>query len=117
VEIAALKIRAFVEGMSPFKRALFALALTAFLVEIVLRLLAPRSRAYARWTTGMEAVGAFWTGVLLSLVYFVSVAGMSLYSRLAGKDPLDRSLRPEPSYWRAHEPNPLGAESAARHQF
>ena len=37
--------------------------------------------------------------------------------RLFGKDPLDRSLAPEPSFWRAHEPNPLGPERAARHQF
>jgi hypothetical protein len=37
--------------------------------------------------------------------------------RLFGKDPLDRSLRPEPSFWRPHEPNPLGPSAAARHQF
>jgi hypothetical protein len=117
VETFALKFQAYVGALSPFKRVVLGLAVTAFLVEITLRLLAPRSRAYARWTAGMEAVGGFWTAILLSVVYFVSVAGMSLYSRLSGKDPLDRSLRPEPSYWRVHEPNPLGAESATRHQF
>ena len=34
-----------------------------------------------------------------------------------GHDPLDRRLAPEPTFWRAHEPNPLGPERAARHQF
>jgi hypothetical protein len=38
-------------------------------------------------------------------------------SRLFGKDLHDRGLAPEPSFWRAHEPNPLGPERAARHQF
>ena len=37
--------------------------------------------------------------------------------RLLGKDPLDRRLKPEPTFWRRHEPNPLGPEAAARHQF
>jgi hypothetical protein len=119
MEIAAFpeRLRAFVGGLSPFKRVVLALALSAFLVEVTLRLVAPRSRTYARWKAGMEAVGGFWTAILLSIVYFVSVAGLNLFSRLSGKDPLDRSLRPELTFWRAHEPNPLGPESAAKHQF
>ncbi len=42
---------------------------------------------------------------------------VGLVMRLFGHDPLDRRLAPEPSFWRAHEPNPLGPERAARHQF
>jgi hypothetical protein len=37
--------------------------------------------------------------------------------RLMGRDPLDRKLDREPSWWRRHEPNPLGPQAAARHQF
>lgn len=55
--------------------------------------------------------------MLLSLVYTLSVGPIGLLIRLFGKDPLDRDLAPEPSFWRAHEPNPLGPERAARHQF
>jgi hypothetical protein len=86
-------------------------------VELGLRYLARKSLAYQRWTRGFEAIGAVWTGVLLAVVYFVTVSLISLAMRLFGKDPLDRSLRPEPSFWRTHEPNPLGPDAAARHQF
>ena len=37
--------------------------------------------------------------------------------RLFGKDPLDRTLAAEPTYWRPHDPNPLGPAAAVRHQF
>ena len=57
------------------------------------------------------------TAVILSVVYALSVGPIGLLTRLFGKDPLDRGLAPEPSFWRAHEPNPLGPERAARHQF
>jgi hypothetical protein len=53
----------------------------------------------------------------LSFVYLLSVGPVGLGMRLFGKDPLDRALTAEPSFWRAHEPNPLGPERAARHQF
>ena len=55
--------------------------------------------------------------MLLSVVYTLSVGPVGLIQRLMGKDPLDRGLAPEPTFWRAHEPNPLGPERAARHQF
>jgi Saxitoxin biosynthesis operon protein SxtJ len=87
------------------------------LVELALRRFAPRSGAYRAWTAFFKGIGAVWTAVLLALVYVLSVGPIGLFMRLAGQDPLDRRLRPEPSFWRAHEPNPLGPERAARHQF
>jgi hypothetical protein len=45
------------------------------------------------------------------------VALVWFFMKLTGKDLLDRKLDPEPSFWRAHEPNPLGPLVAARHQF
>ena len=87
------------------------------LTELAFRGLAPKSAVYARWTAFFKAVGAVWTAVILSLVYLLSVGPVSLGMRLLGKDPLDRSLEREPTVWRSHEPNPLGPEAAARHQF
>jgi hypothetical protein len=99
------------------RKVLLSVAVLVFLTELAFRRFAPRSRAYATWTRGFQAVGRFWTGAILSVVYFVSVAGVSLGMRLFGRDPLDRSLDREPTWWRRHEPNPLGPQAAARHQF
>ena len=54
---------------------------------------------------------------LLAVVYFVSVSVIAMFVKLFAKDPLDRGLEAAPSFWRAHEPNPLGPKAAARHQF
>ena len=94
-----------------------AFAITVVAIELAFRHLAPKSLAYARWTRFFQGIGMVWTAVILAIVYVVSVGPIGLGMRLAGRDPLDRRLAPEPSYWRAHEPNPLGPEKAARHQF
>jgi hypothetical protein len=101
----------------PFRYKLLALAGLVVLVELAFRRLAPRSAAYTRWTAFFEGIGAVWTAVLLGVVYVVAVGPIGLGMRLFGHDPLDRRLTAEPSFWRAHEPNPLGPERAARHQF
>ncbi len=101
----------------PLTRAVLLFACSVVLVELGFRRLAPRSRAYRGWTRFFEAIGVVWTAVLLGLIYFASVSVTSLFVRLFGKDPLDRALRPEPTFWRPHEPNPLGPRAAARHQF
>jgi hypothetical protein len=98
-------------------KVLLALACTLVAVELVLRRVAPRSAAYKRWTAGIEAIGHVWTTVILSIIYILSVGPVSLVTRFILRDPLDRALVPEPSFWRSHEPNPLGARAAARHQF
>lgn len=96
---------------------LLVFATSVVLVELAFRRFAPRSRAYARWTAFFQGIGVVWTAVILSIVYLFSVGPIGLGMRLVGKDPLDRGLAPEPSFWRPHEPNPLGPERAARHQF
>jgi hypothetical protein len=94
-----------------------AFATLVVLVELGFRRFAPKSGAYRAWTRFFEGIGHVWTAVLLGVVYFLSISLVSLGMRLARKDPLDRSLAAEPSFWRAHEPNPLGPRAAARHQF
>jgi hypothetical protein len=101
----------------PLRWKVVALASTVVLVELAFRRLAPRSRAYVRWTAFFQGVGKVWTAVLLAIVYVFSVGPVGLVMRILGHDPLDRRLAAEPSFWRAHEPNPLGPERAARHQF
>ena len=101
----------------PLRWKILAFATTVVVIELAFRYLAPRSRAYVRWTRFFQGIGAVWTAVILALVYVVSVGPVGLVMRLAGHDPLDRRLAPEPTFWRAHEPNPLGPEKAARHQF
>lgn len=107
---------AWVAGL-PLRYKLLGLAATVVLVELVLRRLAPGSRLYAGWKATFEAIGAAWTAVLLALVYLFSVGPVGIVMRLIGHDPLDRRLAAEPSFWRDHQPNPLGIERAARHQF
>ena len=101
----------------PLRWKLVALAALVVLVEVGFRRYAPRSRAYAGWTALFEGIGKVWTALLLAIIYVLSVGPVGLVMRLLGHDPLDRRLAPEPSFWRVHEPNPLGPERAARHQF
>jgi hypothetical protein len=98
-------------------KGLLVFATTVVLIELAFRRLAPGSAAYKRWTAFFEGIGVVWSAVILGLIYFLSVSLTSLGLKLAGKDPLDRTLQPEPSFWRPHEPNPLGPQAAARHQF
>jgi hypothetical protein len=104
-------------GLPTHTKVLLAFATTLFLVELAFRRFAPRSKAYRTWTRGIEAVGAVWTAVLLSVVYLLSVGPVSLFMRAARKDLLDRSPDGAATFWKPHEPNPLGPLAAARHQF
>ena len=101
----------------PLRGKLLVLATLVLVIELAFRHLAPKSRAYARWTAFFTGIGKIWTAVLLAVVYLLSVGPVGLVMRLFGHDPLDRRLAPEPTFWRAHQPNPLGDERAARHQF
>ncbi len=104
-------------GLGPVKRGILAFALTVFALEVVLRTFARGSVVYKLWTRGFEALGHVWSVVILSFIYALSVGPVSLLLRLARKDLLDVRLDAAPSYWKKHQPNPLPAKQAARHQF
>ncbi len=104
-------------ALPTYKQVLLAVATTMFVVELILRRFARGTPLYEKWTAFFEGIGAFWSAIILSLVYFVSVAGIWVFVKLLGKDLLDRRLDEEPSFWRVHEPNPLGPMAASRHQF
>jgi hypothetical protein len=101
----------------PLRWKLLGLATVVMVVELSFRRLAPKSRAYQRWTAFFQGIGKVWTAVILSFVYVLSVGPVGLAMRLFGHDPLDRRLDREASFWRTYLPNPLGIERAARHQF
>lgn len=110
-------LAAWFAARPPLTRAVLVFATAVVLIELAFRRVAPKSVAYKRWTAFFEGIGAVWSGVLLGIIYFFTVSLTSGFMKLMGKDPLDRSLLPQPSFWKAHEPNPLGPEAAARHQF
>ena len=104
-------------GLPLHTKVLLDLATTVLVIELVFRRVAPRSAAYRKWTAAFVVIGSVWTAIILSIVYFVSVSIVGIGMRLLGKDPLDRGLKAEPTFWRMHEPNPLGPRAASRHQF
>jgi hypothetical protein len=71
-------------ALPPHKQVLLGLATTVFLIELALRRFARGTRFYAVWTAAFEAIGAFWSAIILSVVYFVSVALVSLLSKAFG---------------------------------
>jgi hypothetical protein len=103
--------------MSLLKKSVLGFACSVVVIELLFRRLAPKSAAYKRWTRFFEGIGKVWTAVILSIVYVFSVGPVSLVMRLVGRDPLDRKLDHEASFWHTHEPNPLGPAAAIRHQF
>lgn len=102
---------------SLLKKSVLGFACFVVVIELGFRRFAPKSSAYRTWTRFFEGIGKVWTAVILSFVYVLSVGPVGLAMRLLGKDPLDRTLHAEPSFWRTHEPNPLGPAAAIRHQF
>ena len=104
-------------GLPIHKKFFWALIATMVVVEFGVGKIWPKSAFYKKWQHGVEAVGSVWTAVILSIVYALSVGPISLFMKLFGKDPLDRRVEKGRSAWHAHEPNPLGALAAARHQF
>ena len=111
------RVSSWLAALPLHTKVLLGIATTVLVVELLFRRFAPKSAAYRGWTAGVEKVGMVWTAVLLSLVYFTTVAVIGLVMRALGKDPLDRTLADEPTFWRKHDPNPLGPAKAVRHQF
>jgi hypothetical protein len=112
------RLEAWFQRLPLHNRILLTLAVTVFVVELILRTWARHTVVYKRWTAFFQAIGTVWTAVILSFVYFVSVGVVSLFQRTFGQDLLDRRVDDgSPTAWHAHEPNPLGERKAARHQF
>ena len=68
------------------------------------------------WMALGHQIGAVMTPVHMFLVYVLVFGPASLIARALGRDPLDRALRQEPSFWRKKETHPATLENL-RHTF
>ena len=57
-------------ALPTYKQVLLVVATTMFVVELILRRFARGSPLYRKWTALFEGIGAFWSAIILSLVYF-----------------------------------------------
>ena len=101
----------------PWQFKLLALFVLVVGTEMVLKRFAPESAFYRSWQRTFERIGTVWTAVILSIIYFISVAGVSLFMKLLGRDLLNTGLDAQPSFWQERETTPLSPQAAARHQF
>ena len=104
-------------GALPWQLKLLAFFVLVVGTEMLLKRFAPDSAFYRSWQRTFERIGTVWTAVILSIIYFISVACVSLFMKLLGRDLLDTGLAAAPSFWRERETTPLSPEAAARHQF
>ena len=81
---------------------------------LVPRWLGPVERG---WMRVAEVLGAFWTRVFLGLAYFGVFTPAGLIMRLVGKDPLDRAMGSEESYWKKRPPEPEPSVDRYARQF
>ena len=71
---------------------------------------------HAYWMRGAEGLGWFNTRVLLGLVYFFVMTPIGIVMRLMGRDPLDRGLKDQPSYW-VERPRHGDTRGSMEHRF
>jgi hypothetical protein len=116
---AFLKIPvAWLTNLSLRGKVVLGLFLFICLMELIVRRLPALAWLYRGWSTAIRALGEFWTAVILAIVYGLAVGPTNLAFRARRRDLLDRALDDgSASVWRTHAPNPLGPETAARHQF
>jgi hypothetical protein len=65
------------------------------------------SKVLGYWMALGHLIGAVMTPVHLFIVYVLVFGPANLVVRVLGKDPLERRIRTEPTFWRkkdAHEP-------------
>jgi hypothetical protein len=103
-------------GLTLFGRIILPLFIVVVGTELICRRVAPQSSFFRAWTAFFKQISEIWTAVILSIVYLVAVGPVAVGMRAFGRDLLDKRSRAT-SAWRAHSPNPLGPEAAARHQF
>lgn len=101
----------------PWQLKLLALFVLVVGTEMLLKRFAPDSAFYRSWQRAFERIGVVWTAVILSIIYFISVAGVALFMKLLGRDLLNTGLAAQPSFWQDRETTPLSPRAAARHQF
>jgi hypothetical protein len=69
------------------------------------------------WMAVAEVLGAFWARVILGLAYYGVLTPVGFIMRLAGRDPLDRRLRSDESYWKKRPAEPPPSRERYARQF
>jgi hypothetical protein len=69
------------------------------------------------WMAVAEILGAFWARVILGFAYYVVFTPVGLIMRLAGRDPLDRRLRSDESYWKKRPTEPPPSRERYARQY
>ncbi len=87
-------------------------------ILVALTLLAPGflGPIHRVWMGTANALGWFNTRLILGLVYFLVITPTGLLMRLIRRDPLQRRLHNQKSYWVARPQGPLD-QSTMEHQF
>lgn len=73
-------------------------------------------RIYEYWLAFGHAIGLIMTPVQLFLIYGLVFGPARIVTLVARRDPLDRGLSPEPSFWKEKQPLAHTIEEV-RHQF
>ena len=74
------------------------------------------SKIFKYWKALGLVIGLVMTPVHMFLVYVLVFGPANIGTRLLRKDPLDRSLRDEPTFWRKKE-SPEATLEGHRHTF
>jgi hypothetical protein len=107
----------WIAGLPLFYKVILTMATTSFVVEMTLRAWGRSTAAYARWHRMMEAVGQFWTAIILGVVYFVAVQLTSHLMKLFGAKKRRAPRTSGGTFWLRPSPTPPDAPSAARRLF
>ena len=107
----------WIGGLPLFYKVILTLATTSFVIEMTLRAWGRSTAAYAAWHRAMEAIGQFWTAIILGVVYFVAVQLTSHLMKIFGAKQPRTPGKSDGTFWLRPSPTPLDAPSAARRLF
>jgi phosphotransferase system glucose/maltose/N-acetylglucosamine-specific IIC component len=74
------------------------------------------SKIMGYWSALGHIIGAFMTPIHMFIVYGLVFGPSKLIMSALGKDPLDRTLRTEPTFWRKKEAHAASLQDL-RHTF
>jgi hypothetical protein len=66
------------------------------------------------WKKLAHGLGIVNTKILLTLTYFVVIAVVALFTKLFGRDLLDRRMKPRKSYWHERPQESITLETCRR---
>ena len=74
------------------------------------------SKIMGYWSALGRIIGAFMTPIHMFIIYVLVFGPSKMILSMTGKDPMDRKLKPEPTFWRKKESHGASLDSL-RHTF